>query len=534
MAVGRDGFLRWRAYGPIRRQAYRASQREDAESIRILPTPYPRKPFCMRFLNIAGAIGEPMFAYDNSVQNVLHALHKRVYYPFVKWEPTLRTAGVVKRASSMLAVTLPEPMTLEEAAEHMRGNFTKAKAEGYIAGMHTTPFLRKHARGRSFVKYDPEFVKMGRAFDQDATFGDPRLIQARDRVFTGHLYPLYKRFEHAFYHGRYLFNPYDEYTCAKGFNLFDRMAVITAKVASLGGHCLCISLDGKRFDAHVCVEALKLEWRFVLAACTRSRRYTRSQLSELAYYGRLQFTNSYTAFANDGAVRYRVDGGRMSGDLNTGCGNSILQSIYIASTMAALKIPFRAWRMFVDGDDAFILLDPAYRSQSTRIPTVLKGFNQEVTISYDDVDLDHMEKLEFCRGRPVKVNGQWRLTRNPARAISRSLSCRRWFRSRKLAIENLVPNAAAGLIVNSDVPIMDAFMRVFALPGVDINRIKDNWWRKQARTSELAQEKSIGVQYSTRCSFERAWGITVSQQISLENSFPTPDQVLALLSSLDE
>jgi hypothetical protein len=419
-------------------------------------------------------------------------------------------------------------MDHEAAAAHMRTNFPPAKAEMYIEGMYTV-FQRRHAGGKSFVKFDPEEIK------PEGRWGDPRLIQARDPVFTGHLYPLYKLVEHVFYKARYLFNRYAKYTCAKGWNLFDRIFLLLQMVEELGpGAVLCVSLDGKRFDGHVCAEALRLEWDFVLLACKLSGKYSREQLRELKKLARMQERNRYTAFCNDGSVRYYVKGGRMSGDLNTGCGNSILQSIFLSTALKECGVPEKDWRMLVDGDDAFAIVRLKWRKECERIPDVFRRFNQEISVSFDEVDVNNLERVEFCRSRPVRVNGEWRFCRNPYRAVNRFLTRRRWFRNEHAAVIYLSNMVECELIVARDVPILDPLFRSCHVLDRDVERVAESWWQRMARTSHLAVLPERGITHPTRVSFEKAWGIPVSEQIRIENSLPDVELVRQLLSSLND
>lgn len=75
---------------------------------------------------------------------------------------------------------------------------------------------------------------------------------------------------------------------------------------------VAIGLDASRFDQHVSRDALAYE-HSIYNGVFKS--------PELAKYLRWQLTNTGYARAHDGAFSYKVEGCRMSGDINTGMGD---------------------------------------------------------------------------------------------------------------------------------------------------------------------------------------------------------------------
>ena len=71
---------------------------------------------------------------------------------------------------------------------------------------------------------------------------------------------------------------------------------------------VAIGFDMKRFDQHVSSDALKWEHSVYLDAFCHD-----SYLAELLEW---QLVNKGVGYASDGMIKYKVDGCRMSGDMN--------------------------------------------------------------------------------------------------------------------------------------------------------------------------------------------------------------------------
>jgi hypothetical protein len=98
-----------------------------------------------------------------------------------------------------------------------------------------------------------------------------------------------KPLEEAFYHGRYLFNRHQEFTCAKGMNTIDRMRCLESLVGSLKNPFV-IGLDGSAFDAHVVKQALKAEWKFYDIAWKQAG-YRSATIDKMRRMGKQQLVN---------------------------------------------------------------------------------------------------------------------------------------------------------------------------------------------------------------------------------------------------
>lgn len=454
---------------------------------------------------------------DNTVGNLTRALGTRVYIPRVcsldpqSGLPLDRNAEgkflrFVRRCGKRMIDQVQPPLTPLQMQEELK-KFPPSKRELYGKAL-SEPLasIRRASRCTAFVKDEWTPVKPGKVWK-------PRVIQFRDPQFLAHFMPYYKPFEHAFYHGRWIFNRHQKFTCAKGFNPHQRAQYIEKLVSELDD-CHVIGLDGSAFDAHVTVPALRAEALFFHNACGRWPMRDRQTAQE---FFKAQEKNRCRARCKDGFVKYVVDGNRMSGDLNTGCGNSVLQSLYIAFMMDEMGVPDTDWRMFVDGDDALLFVSRKYIHVQRGIEDFFRGFGHEVKVDgCEPVSPDRMEAIEFCQGRMVNILGTWRLVRNPFKVVNCYARTFRWSQTDELFRRYLATISPPEMIINSGVPILHRFFEVCHQIGGSskpLQSVTRNYWRK----SVLAYEPSPIIDEKSRESFARAFGISPADQLLFES-----------------
>lgn len=293
---------------------------------------------------------------------------------------------------------------------------------------------------------------------------------------------------------------------AKCRNLQQRGADIAAKM-DFFRNPVAISLDHSKFDAHVSLQLLDAEHRFY-KACNRS-----PELKELL---RLQRINHGVT---KNGTRYTTVGTRMSGDQNTGLGNSLINFMMTEDSFGHIK-----HCVYIDGDDFIIFVEA---SDAKHIdPNAYSKYGMKTKLDSITSTIEH---IDFCQTRPVFNGVSYTMVRNPARMLQRIQWAvgRFHFKHRinyltsvgqccmslgmGLPIEQYIGATLANLggkLIN--VPLMHSANRMFMRVG-----------------SAYVVEPS----YSTRLSYEEAWGITPHQQIELERSqisFRIDEQLIAV------
>jgi len=98
------------------------------------------------------------------------------------------------------------------------------------------------------------------------------------------------------------------------------------------------------FDAHVTIEMLEMTHRFY-------NSYHRNHNSEIQKYSRMTLINKCQ---NRNGDRYKIVGTRMSGDVDTSLGNSLINYAILKEAISIFKVK---GDVIVNGDDSIIFLN---------------------------------------------------------------------------------------------------------------------------------------------------------------------------------
>jgi len=138
----------------------------------------------------------------------------------------------------------------------------------------------------------------------------------------------------------------------------------------------------------------------------------RQVLAELLSW---QLTNHCYGYCKDGKLRYKVDGCRMSGDMNTGIGNCILMCLMIRACMKSLGVP--KYSLANNGDDCVLMFDRRY------LPVVQRDLRPFfVNLGFSIIceePVYEVEHIEFCQQHPVFDGSTWRMVRTVAVAMEK-------------------------------------------------------------------------------------------------------------------
>lgn len=444
--------------------------------------------------------------YDDCSHNQLAAVHNRVLKNVPQATP-LGAKYIKEALRIMKRSAIPTDL---ETLEHFLDRYSGSKRQRYerAAADYSTNGLRKRDyRCTTFVKC--ENVNPVAKHQPD-----PRPIQFRSPVFNVAISTYLKPIEEHIYnlklHGKYYGNTP---VIAKGFNSLERARIIREKMDRFEHPCV-VSIDGKRFDMHVNRKLLRAEHRFY------------SYYNKDPFFMKLLQEQLRNKCGTRRGLRYETDGGRMSGDMNTGLGNCVVSVLmFVAYVQCVLKCKAD---IFVDGDDALIFIEEENLAllQSTLYDTYIQ-FGMEMEIA--DVARE-MEEIDWCQTRPVLIDGQYRMIRNPLRVMSHVLVGKKWVKGRQQDLMTAI--ALCEMALNRGVPVLQEMaMAMWRNGGGYIHRLfevemKDPiFWRAQAEASwkEIAQRgpdpREVGLE--TRLSFFKAFGISPETQKDWERYFKT-------------
>jgi len=265
---------------------------------------------------------------------------------------------------------------------------------------------------------------------------------------------------------------------------------------------VCVGLDASRFDQHISADALRFEHSIY------NDVFRSPHLAELLSW---QLRNTGYARVDGHCVKYTVDGGRMSGDINTSLGNCIIMVAIVQGYLASRQI---RGRLGNNGDDCALFIERRDLPKMSGISDWFLDFGFKLTIE-DTVDV--FEHVGFCQCYPVLVGGRWRMVRDPFVAVSKDcVSLLSWGSEEEFATWRDAIGTC-GLELTRGVPVWESFYQ--ALKSGDRQGGMEAVY--QSGIGHLAKGvRAVEIDDNARHSFWRAFGITPDEQVALEQSWP--------------
>lgn len=336
----------------------------------------------------------------------------------------------------------------------------------------------------------------------------PRLIFPRSPRFNLELASRLKPFEHWLW-GRLdgkLFGVGDgSRLVAKGLNPRQRANLIVRKFSAFT-RCVAMEVDGAAFEAHVGPAQIREESAVYKAAFPGDRRLRWL----LERQTRLQ--------GSVAGAKFSREGGRASGDFNTGMGNSL---IFLCETISALRQLNVHFDVLVDGDNALLFLEHEH------LDLVVQNFSALVQASSGhevklERPVDYVEGIRFGGSAPVYLGARlgYGMVREWQRVLSGAFSSHVHLNEPKFAKKWMNGVARCELSVARGVPVLQAWA-LGAIAAIGGRSAKVDFYRDYVAMGAWLAETDTAVQVclDARISFERAFGLSVDEQLAIEKSF---------------
>lgn len=337
----------------------------------------------------------------------------------------------------------------------------------------------------------------------------PRLIFPRSPRFNLELASRLKPFEHWLWgrlNGKVFGVGDGSRLVAKGLNPRQRANLIVRKFKAIPG-CVCFEIDGAAFEAHVGVSQLDQEEAVYAAAFPGDRRL------------RWLLQRQKVLLGEVAGAKFSREGARASGDFNTGMGNSIIFLVEVISALRVLRVHFD---VLVDGDNALLFLRPA------DLPVVTENFAGLVTASSGhEVKLEKpttiIEEIRFGGSAPIYLGPRlgWSMVREWQRVLSGAFCSHIHLREPKFARRWMHGVARCELSIAIGVPVLQAWAlgAIHATSGVRL--AKSDFYRDSFALGAWFAEvgDQVEVSLDARISFEKAFGVSVEEQIRMERGF---------------
>lgn len=441
--------------------------------------------------------------HNNNLRNMLRGIRERVYAVVEGGElvpPPRPEPGFVEQQLKAEAEALDRmafsttPMSPQEFVELYEGRRRQVyqNALDSLAGL---PVSRADADSCSFLKAEkiPFYAKADPA---------PRMIHPRSPRYNVALGRYIRRIEHRVY--RALDKLWGGTTVMKGYN-----------ARQVAGHLrgmwdtfrdpIAIGLDASRFDQHVSVPMLEWEHKRYLAWFHGGDR------RELAELLRWQLSTKCRGRADDGTVKYRVDGMRFSGDMNTGLGNC---TIMCALVHAWCRIRGVKARLANNGDDCVLVLERNQASQLDESGMTAWFRRMGFTLKVES-RATVFERISFCQASPVFNGLGWVMCRQHGHAMSKDTTSLKPFDSKRTFDRWRATVAEGGLALSSGIPVQQEFYT--ALGRGASGKLSDPTLESgMMRLAEGLEAKARPVTPESRFSYWLAFGVTPDEQEALE------------------
>jgi len=383
--------------------------------------------------------------------------------------------GVLKRKAKHIPA-----VSYDTVISHARSG-KKKLLEQARESLWVKPLSYKDGRVRMFLKDDK--------YHKDE-IGAPRCIQYRNKRYC---LPLASRLI-----------PIEEYCYtwkdssgtaifAKSRNHTQRGRDIQAKFDYFK-HPVVLSLDHSKFDSHVNADLLEVEHGFY-RACNGSKEFAKLLRMQKHNFG-----------VTKNGTTYYTPATRMSGDQNTGLGNSLINYAMTVALLEHLKIKAC---LYFDGDDYLVITD---RSNVNRLTPAM--YNQFGMVTKLDSVAKQMEEIEFCQCRPVWDGDGYTMVRNPMRMISRLP----WLIGRygdKYKRNYVYSVGLCMMSVGCGLPVEQYIGEQLSKNG-GVYKVTSQHHQANKMQFKPGRAKIITPSVRTRLSYWQAWGITPQEQEDLE------------------
>lgn len=346
------------------------------------------------------------------------------------------------------------------------------------------------------------FLK-GEKFNPMAKVSKPRLINPRSPVFNLELATYLKPLEHALWRKwKVGVGCRRTRVSGKGLNGLQRAALIREKMDSVGD-CVVFEVDGKAFESHVTDKQLAREHGVYKAAYPGDEVLVWMLEKQLKLSGRTQ-----------GGIKYTRPGGRASGDYNTGLGNTLLMGVFVICALQSLA-PAGPWTVLADGDNCLIFLHSSLRHCVGRFGDAMSAVcAHEMTV---EKPVTVLEEVCFGQSKPCFTERGLIMVRDPFKALSGAFCGYRHFHDPHFAPRLVRGIAMAELSLARGVPVLGAYFAEAEYLTRKYKSLKNVEFFLEGHLLGLPPDPGIvKVSLDARVSFERAWGISPEEQLSLE------------------
>lgn len=351
--------------------------------------------------------------------------------------------------------------------------------------------------------YLTTFVKCEKINFSDKPDPAPRVIQPRTPRYNVEVGRFLKRLEKKVF--RAIAKIFGGPTVMKGYNAHETAGHMREMWDQFTDP-VAVGLDASRFDQHTGAAALAWE-HSVYEGCYSGG--DRARLHDLLKW---QVKNEGCGRAVDGHIKYKVDGCRMSGDMNTSLGNCLIMCGLVWKLAQQLGVKLR---LANNGDDCVVFME---RKNLRRFSAAVKPFflDHGYTMKVEP-PVYEFEQIEFCQTKPVYTEEGWLMCRNAMVAMAKDAVSVLPLEQGNTRFGWCTAIGECGMSLTGGVPIFQEFYSALLRAGRGIHMghhpaLESGF----ARLASGMHRRRSAVSTATRVSFWKAFGLLPSQQLEFE------------------
>lgn len=455
-----------------------------------------------KYYHYAGLIGDLRFGvHNNSVNNARRGLYERVYHVEKNGEfvptpkPTVNIRAGLRLFTAALTTRLPK--TAPILRQNFPAYYTGRRKDIYQRAadeLEVTPLTKGDAMLRTFVK--AEKVNLSKKPDPA-----PRLIQPRSPKFNLEVGIYIKHMEKDIYAS--IAGVYGGPTVLKGYNA-EQSGQILRDMWEEFKDPVAVDLDATRFDQHVSADMLRWE-HSVYLSCFRGD--DKAQLRKLLAQ---QINNFGVIRCSDGVIKYKVEGCRMSGDMNTAMGNCLIMCALVWTYCRERGV---RTRLANNGDDCVLVCE---RGDIPAITTGLYDWFLQYGFQIKVGDIvDEFERITFCQMQPLWDGNGWLLVRDPHVSMSKDRYTIVPLTTPRLAAGWLHGFGTAGMSLTGGIPVLQEYYNCMLRSGRPNNVANSTQWENASGFLNLSKGMARTVTDVTdeaRISYWKAFGVCPARQ----------------------
>lgn len=453
--------------------------------------------------------------HNNSYPNLRRGLMERVFY-VEKGGALVAPPQAGEGAFAVLEsfgsavvekIGITVPTSVAQVVEMYKGDRRYTMYSKAAESLATLPVGQADARMKTFVK--AEKINLEKKPDPA-----PRVIQPRSPRYNLRVAQYLKLLEKRIFKAidvvfKRRFQTTGPIVC-KGLTATGTASCLHKKWSSFRNP-VAVGLDASRFDQHVGVQALKWE-HSVYTRCFRG-----SDAADLARLLSWQITNYGRGMTPSAKLKYKREGCRMSGDINTSLGNCLLMCgmIYAYADSKRVKVDLAN-----NGDDCVVFMEKGdLKRFLDGLPEWFLNMGFTMTV---EPPVTIFEAIEFCQAHPLQGDFGWTMCRNLA-ALSKDLHSLLPLDNGMMAYGWATSIGMGGAALANGVPVFETLYQTLTVAGDGVvlgaHPLRDEGGLHRLSKGEIT--RAVGISDRARVSFYNAFGVPPYMQRTLEGIIRT-------------